>query len=279
MATADKWNQLSTPLLSELNPQPLDPYSALICLHSGHHGLNQQSSPIETRRSRQSNHSLQRTANTFQEVVFSLYTLIILDVAATVAILLLNCHQSMEYYGAVLFILSLSHTGYLFGITKDSLIPYQGSMPMAYQQSNRLVVNSLMLILLLYLFPKLVPSLQILYWSLSSLLFVENCSVLNEFFFHDQTITLFGASRCLLNGLKVLLAFAVLIDIFRSHQWLGLWIIIVSILIVISLLIPYLKTWRQFPQQRAAATVTAHSLVIIAIFYLDYSLVLLAGRC
>jgi hypothetical protein len=273
---SEQWNHITTPLLNDTNTQPIDPYSSLISLHGQHPRHQNQNPSIDTRRSRQLS-EFQR-ARKIDEIMFSLYTLIMLDVVAPLVILLLNCHPKIEYFGALLFILSLSHAGYIFGITKDSMISSQESLQMTFHQINRLIVNSLMLILLISLFSKLTSNLQILYWSLSLLLLLENCSVMNELFCQEM-ITPLLTCRCFLNAVKVLIAIAILSDNFRSHLWLGLWIIIAFLLIVSSLIIPHLHSWIYLPHQTTAAAITAHCLIMTAIFYLDYSLLLFCGRC
>jgi hypothetical protein len=259
-----QWNDLSKPLLlscadnCSTTPENGENINSQIKLSSDRH----ISIPSEGSQKTQL-FSRDGYDEKMKETIFSFSTLVLSNVVATV-VLLIDCKPKIEYECSLLFVLSLSHTGYLFEIIKDTLTPSKDPIRMYYHRSNRLIVNTLLLILLAFASSKVDEDILILYWLMVILLFVEITSVINSLLSHSPNIFL----SAFLFYLKILCAITLLYDIFRFHEDLGIWMTIVLILFILSQIIPFVGEWR-----RKIEKLAAHCLLIGTICYLDYSLV------
>jgi hypothetical protein len=257
MNSSPQWSDLSKPLLSSSSSSSNDEnIHSQIMLSSDHHSVRSGEG------SQKSHYSRDRTDENLKETIFSFSTLVLTDVVVTI-FLLIDCHPRVEDECSLLFVLSLSHTGYIFGFINETLIPSKDSIRMYYHQSNRLIVNTLLLILLALSSSKVDEDIQILYWLIVTLLFVEISSVANGLLFSSPIIFL----SAFLFYLKILCGITLLYDILRFHEDFGIWIAIVSILFILSQMIPFVGNWR-----RKRDKLIVHCLLIGAIFYLDYSM-------
>lgn len=228
--------------------------------------LNHEQHPT-VRPSREDSHKSSITRDTtdekMREIIYSFSTLI-LSIAATSVFLFIDCHPRIEIECFLLFVLSLSHVGYLFEVTQNPvIIAFSEPIGMYFHQSNRLIVNAMLLILFVLSSSKVDEEIQFLYWLIVLLLSLEITSVINGLLFDSSNAFL----SAFLLYLQVLCGITLFYDIFRFHEELGVEVTAVSIFCILSQIIPFLGNWRRKRDRFAF-----HCLLIGATFYLDYSL-------